>query len=586
VPTPELEFGRLRASWPSPFGTLSDSSDRSRLFWPSCQTTQLVPQERLLLAGFMKKLVGLCPALPLMLALAAMLACNAVSTIPADGVLQASPPSISFGRVQTGTRQKQSVTIRNTGRSPVAITQAPIIAEGTSGFATNDLALPLTLAAGESRTFEVSFQPQSIGSFSGHMEFTNNGEVSPVLIGFSGTGVTPGKLVTTPTSFSFGDVRIGTTKSQIATILNSGNEILTLSSAAVSDAAFNLTGLLLPLTLAPHQSTSFVVQFAPLVGGTNNGNLSLLLGGTTTAVDAALSGTAVSPAPLIATSMNLTFRPLAVGATQTLTETLQNIGGSKVTVSQAWITGTAFSIAGPTLPVTLGPGESLSFRVNFAPKVNGHFKGSASFISDASDPSLMVSFDGSATGTLGQLIVNPGSVNVGTVAVGDRSTRTGTLTAQGASVTITDANPGGSEFSISGLKFPVTISAGQSVRFGVTFNPQASGYASASASFASSAENSPTAATFIGKAVAPQAHSVDIAWTPSVSPDITGYNIYRAIYGTSCEAYSQVGSSANMTYTDAEATGGITYCYAITAVNSIDQESGYSSPVQVEVPLP
>ena len=228
----------------------------------------------------------------------------------------------------------------------------------------------------------------------------------------------------------------------------------------------------------------------------------------------------------------------------------------------------------------------MSFKVDFAPKFKGHFKGSASFISDASDPSLMVSFDGSATGTLGQLIVGPGSINVGTVAVGHRNTGTGTLTAKGASVTITKANSGGSEFAISGLKFPVTISPGQRVKFGVTFNPQASGIASASVSFDSSAENSPTAAAFIGRAVAPEAHSVDIAWTPSPSPDITGYNVYRAIYGTSCQAYSRVGSSSDLSYTDAEATGGMAYCYAITAVNSTDQESGYSSPVQVLIPLP
>jgi hypothetical protein len=534
----------------------------------------------------MKKLVGLCPTLPLLLALAATLGCNALSGMPADGTLQASPPSISFGRVQAGTSQKQSVTITNTGRSTVAVTRAPIIFEGTTKFATSDLALPLTLAAGQSRTFEVSFQPQSVGSFNGHMELMNNGDVSPVFLGFSGTGVIPSKLVTIPTSFSFGDVRIGTTRSQTATILNSSNEILTLSAAAVSDATFNVTGLRLPLTLAPNQSTSFVVQFAPRVGGSNNGNLSLLVSGTKTSVDAALSGTGVSPAALIATSMNLRFRPLAVGATQTLTETLQNQGGSKVTVFQAWLTGTAFSIAGPTLPVTLEPGQTMSFGVNFAPKVEGQFIGSASFISDASDSSLMVSFDGSATGTLGQLIVGSGAVNLGTVALGHRTTGTGTLTAKGASVTITDANSGGSEFAISGLKFPLTVSAGQSVKFRVTFDPRASGIASANASFASSAENSPTPATFIGKAVTPQTHSVDVVWTPSVSPDITRYNIYRAVYGTSCEAYSQVGSSLNTTYTDADATGGTTYCYAVTAVNSIDEESGYSSPSQVLIPLP
>jgi hypothetical protein len=542
--------------------------------------------------GFMKKLVSLSPALPLMLTLAATLACDAVSggnqlsQISASGRLAASPVGISFGRVPTGTRQKQSVTITNTGRSKLAITQAPIISEGTTGFATNDLALPLTLAAGQSQTFEVTFQPESIGSFIGHMEFTNNGQLSPVEIGFSGTGVLPSKLVTVPTSFNFGDVRTGTTKSQTARILNSGNESLTLSAAAVSDAAFNITGLSLPLTLAPNQSSTFVVQFTPRVGGSRNGSISLLLSGTKTSVDAALSGIGVSSATLIASSMNLTFSPLAVGTTQPLTETLQNKGSSKITITQAWITGAPFSIGGPTLPFTLGPGESTSFTVNFAPKVKGNFRGSVSFISDASDESLMVSLGGSATGTLGQLSVSPGSVKVGTVAVGHSGTGTGTLTAEGASVTITNANSGSSEFAISGLKFPVTISAGQSVKFGVTFNPRTSGIVSVSALFASNAANSPTTATFTGNAVAPQTHSVDLAWPQSVSSDVTGYNIYRAVYGTSCGAYSNVGSSSSTTYTDTDAIGGMTYCYAATTINSLNEESDYSKPVQAVIPLP
>jgi hypothetical protein len=550
------------------------------------------PKDAPIFDRFMKRLVSLYPALPLMLALAATLACDAVragnpgSRISANGMLTASPANITFGRVPTGTRQKQSVTITNTGRSRLAITQAPVISDGTTGFATNDLAFPLTLAAGQSQTFEVSFQPQSIGSFTGHMEFSNNGQVSPIDVGFSGIGVVPSQLVTIPTSSNFGDVRMGTTKSQTVRILNSGIEDLTLSAAAVSDAAFNISGLSLPLTLAPNQSTTFVVQFAPRVGGSRNGNLSLFLSGTKTSVDAALSGTGVSSASLVATSMNLAFSPAAVGTTQTLTETLQNKGGSKIKLSQTWIDGTPFSIAGPSLPITLGPGESTSFRVAFAPKANGSFKGSVSFISDASDPQLTVALGGSGTGTMGHLSVVPGFVNVGTVAVGHSGRGTGTLTAEGASVTITNANSGGTEFAISGLKFPVTIFPGQSVKYEVTFNPRTSGIASVSALFASNAANSPTAATFAGKAVALQTHSVDLEWTPSVSSDVTGYNIYRAVYGGSCGAYSKVGSTSTTTFTDIDATGGMTYCYAATTIDSFNEESDYSNPIQAVISLP
>ena len=151
---------------------------------------------------------------------------------------------------------------------------------------------------------------------------------------------------------------------------------------------------------------------------------------------------------------------------------------------------------------------------------------------------------------------------------------------------------GNSEFNISGLAYPVTIPAGQSAQFTVTFTPQASGVASTSASFTSNASNTPTGATLTGTGVAAPVHTVALSWSASTSSGVLGYNIYRAVYNTAtstCGSFSQINSTLNTgtSYTDTVVVDGTAYCYATTAVNSSNQESGYSNIVSnVQIPAP
>ncbi len=81
-------------------------------------------------------------------------------------------------------------------------------------------------------------------------------------------------------------------------------------------------------------------------------------------------------------------------------------------------------------------------------------------------------------------------------------------------------------------------------------------------------------------------HSVNLAWDPSTSADVSGYNVYRAVYTNSCGSFSRINSTVvTMTsYTDSGVTDGVTYCYATTAVSS-SGESGYSNIVTgVQIP--
>jgi hypothetical protein len=142
------------------------------------------------------------------------------------------------------------------------------------------------------------------------------------------------------------------------------------------------------------------------------------------------------------------------------------------------------------------------------------------------------------------------------------------------------------EFSISGISFPVTVTTSQPVTFTVTFTPQASGGASAIASFTSNASNSPADATLTGTGVAAPAHTVNLSWDASTSPNIVSYNVYRSPYIAACGVYSKIGSSVNTTYMDSSVVNGQAYCYETTAVNSSNEESADSVPIQdVAIPL-
>ena len=70
-----------------------------------------------------------------------------------------------------------------------------------------------------------------------------------------------------PDELEFGNVPVGTSQSQTATLTNSGGNSATISQAAASGSGFSLTGLSVPLTLAPGQSAAFQVTFAPTSAG-------------------------------------------------------------------------------------------------------------------------------------------------------------------------------------------------------------------------------------------------------------------------------------------------------------------------------
>src|SRR5258708_30669194 len=280
----------------------------------------------------------------------------------------------------------------------------------------------------------------------------------------------------------------------------------------------------------------------------------------------------------------MNFGSLQLTNSQMLHETVTNSGGSSLTISQATVTGAGFSLSGFTAPQTLAAGQSLTFSVYFAPSSGGTVSGALTLLSNASNTSVSVSLSGTGTSP-GQLTVSPGSVSFGNVVVGTSQSQTGTLSASGSSVTVSSATSSSSEFAVTGVAFPLSIAAGQSVPFTVKFTPQISGTASANISLASNASSSTVTETVTGTGASAIQHSADLSWGPSPST-VVGYNVYRST--TPGGPYTKINSSldASTVYTDSTVQSGQTYYYVSTSVDATGMESVYSNQLQMVIPSP
>lgn len=498
----------------------------------------------------------------------------------ASGALLSNPSSISFGNVQVGQGQTMSAALNNSGGSSVTVSQANV---SGAGFTISGLNLPLTLPAGQSAPFSVTFKPQSAGSASGALSLSSDASNGTLTVPLAGSAVTAGAMTAAPASLTFGNMQVGTPKTLSETLTNSGGSSLTITQANLSGAGFSMTGLTLPLTLGAGQGATFSVTFTPQSSGAATGSLAIGSDASNSTLNIPLAANTATAGVLSTSDSSLDFGSVQVNGTTTQPETLTNSGGTSVTITQAKVSGAAFSVTGLSLPMTLTPGQSFTFGAAFKPTTGGSATGSIAVTSDASNATLTVTLAGTAT-VAGQLAVSPATLTFGSVTVGQSKSLTASLTASGSSITVSSASASTSEFTISGLSLPLTLAPGQSASFTVQFTPQSSGTASASGSFTSNASNSSVVQALTGTAAAAPQHSVALTWNASPS-SVVGYNVYRGT--ASGGPYSKITSmNADTSYTDSAVQSGQTYFYVTTAVDGTGKESAKSNQSLAVIPTP
>ena len=414
-------------------------------------------------------------------------------------LLTVSPQSVSFGNVPVGSNGSQTVSLLNTGNGPVNVSQATMAG---NGFGMSGLAVPMTLGPGQSTAFTVSFAPAGAGSASGNISVVSNAANSVSTVALSGMGVQP-QISAAPGSVSFGTVTVGQTSSQAVTLTNAGGAPLNITQLAGPGTGFSLTGLALPLTLAPGKSTAFTVSFTPTSGASSSSSLMLMSNAPTSPTTIPLSGTGSAQVlQLTPSTTALSFGNQTLNASATQSVTLTNTGNSAVSISQVNVAGTGFSLNGSAPVVTLSAGQAASFSVTFTPTVAGNATGSASVVSTAANSPLSISLAG--VGVQPQISVVPGTVSFGTVTVGQTNSQTITLSNPGtANLTVTQSAGPGTGFGLTGLALPLTLAPGKSTAFTVSFTPTSGTNSSSSLTLISNAPNSPSTIPLSGTGLAP-----------------------------------------------------------------------------------
>lgn len=306
-------------------------------------------------------------------------------------------------------------------------------------------------------------------------------------------------------------------------------------------------------------------------------------GGNSSSSPASPTPTAPASAHVALTPASLDFGSVPVGVQKTSNVTLTNTG-STATVSQITAAGSGFSVTGaPPLPLVLSSGQSATVTVAFVPTLAGPASGSISVSLSGTTSAVTETVAGTGIAS-GQLVVSPSAMSFGSVVLGSSQNQTGLLIAGPSGITVSSASWTGTGYSVGGITFPLTVPAGQSIPFTVTFAPQASGSSAGSVSFISNATNSPGQETLSGSGLQP-AHRVGLSWNPSAS-SVVGYNVYR---GTQTGGpYTRMNASIQpgTTYSDANVLSGATYFYVVTAVDSASQESVFSNETAAVIPTP
>lgn len=416
-----------------------------------------------------------------------------------------NPPILNFGPVLVDSSRTLGLTVGNQGNSALVITGLAVVTGNAEQFALVDPPfLPLIIPAGAApETLTVQFTPSTTGNKASLLRLISNDPVRDTLsVLLRGSGVQP-DIEVSPPALDFGAVAIGADSLLPLTISNSGDGDLIISQLNIggADAAlFTLPGApSLPLVIPPGGApASLSVQFRPLSPGLKNALLEVRSNDPDEdplIID--LAGEGVGPV-ISATPQALNFGNVLVNFDSTLTVEIANTGNRSLILDGATIIGAnrlLFSLINPpAFPVSIAPGAPpLMLTVRFAPTSTG--QKSAFLVLTGNDPQHNpFNIPLSGTGVQPDIDVNPTALNFGTVAVGNDSVRSVSVTNVGVGpLIITDVSvvgPSASEFVPFNLPpLPITIAPGAGpVTLDVQFVPAGRGV---KAAFLSIVSNDP-----------------------------------------------------------------------------------------------
>jgi hypothetical protein len=228
---------------------------------------------------------------------------------------------------------------------------------------------------------------------------------------------------------------------------------------------------------------SVVLSTALLCTGILGGCAGLVNGTKTTTGQAAFQ---VNP-----TTVN--FGKVGVGKQTTQTIAVSNTGSTAVSITQATISNSQFSLTGATLPMSVATGQSGNFTVAVTPSATGTLSGTLTVQGNGGAAPAVVNLSATAVAAAPQISLSSTSIQFGTVGIGSTGNMNLSISNTGsADLTISLVSLTGAEFSVSGITTPKTIAAGQSAAVGLSFQPKVGGETAATLSITSNDPANPT----------------------------------------------------------------------------------------------
>ncbi|WMN11888.1 BspA family leucine-rich repeat surface protein [Marivirga salinae] len=299
----------------------------------------------------------------------------------------------------------------------------------------------------------------------------------------------------TNATLNFEDILEGTSSSKILTIDNPGVDDLLISDIQLTDGtAFTIYGITLPTTIAAGTSADFTLTFSSAVVQSWNDVVSISSNDSDeNPFNLNLEGTIIpTPVPEIEVSnasVNLasndviSFSELFQNDASDQVITITNSGTADLVVSAIELTtGTAFTVSGITLPATIVAGTSADFTLTFSSSVVQGWNDVLSISSnDSNENPFILNLEGTVIPTpVPEIEVSNASVSLASNDVisfadlvqNESSDQVITITNSGTADLVVSAIEltNGTAFAISGIALPVTIAAGTSTDFTLTFS--------------------------------------------------------------------------------------------------------------------
>ena len=314
-----------------------------------------------------------------------------------------------FGNVALGDASNVTFRLKNTSSTKVYLVRA--VYSSNQSFSVDGSILDLCLASNSFEDLNVSFAPEAANAVSAPLQIASKAYSSTsgcpstppsdfdvaTVTTLSGSGI-PGVLKVTGSlngtsselssgdTIQFGQVPVGSTQRVQLTLTNLSGTSIDVATPSIVSSVFSQTPFAIagvenvPASLAAGATTSFTVTFAPTVQALVTAKLAIgthaySLTGTGVA-GLGLQSLLVSYTLPIGVHYNITpATPVDLGSALTGTSktfifTISNpvTNFDSETISHISISGSGFSLSSlPVLPVSLKPGDTTQFSVNYAP---------------------------------------------------------------------------------------------------------------------------------------------------------------------------------------------------------------------------